>query len=173
MSYRQFITVKIPDTNESFDLEVPADQSIEEIMPSILKVLKHSAVNPKYQIPYFLMKENGERLNMAQTFQQGGVGTFGILILDSKPPEQKKTAARAASATPAATAPTPSSATKASELNKASHADVPADTAATSDIQKPIPAPSQAEKPKTKGKTIQELVAKKKKPGVIKPGQSK
>ena len=54
MSYRQFITVKIPDTNESFDLEVPADQSIDAIMPSILKVLKHSSLNPKYQIPFFL-----------------------------------------------------------------------------------------------------------------------
>lgn len=86
MKSRQFVTIQIPSRNEVFDLEVPADRSINEILPLILKGLNYPPINPQDSFPYTLWKRSGEKLISGHTFQQAGILNFDVLVLDSKSP---------------------------------------------------------------------------------------
>jgi len=88
MNTRQFITIQLPGKNEIFDLEVPVGRNVHEILPLILKSFNFPPINPLDQQPFALWKEDGEVLKSNQSFQQAGVSNFQLLILDSKPPLQ-------------------------------------------------------------------------------------
>lgn len=185
MYFRQFITVQTPDTNEYFDLEVPADQKIAEIMPSILKVLKHSEINPIDKRPYYLWRRNGEKLNMTKTFKEIGITNFSVMILDSKPPANLNAVSQV-DTLDIMPAFTPLIQPDGQSQYRSVAHNVLTDQKNDNEGQKPpSPTPEPAKTPEREtstappspqleepGKTIQELVAKKKKPGVVKPRQS-
>ena len=86
MTYRQFITIKIPDRNESIDFEVPFGRSILEVFPVLLRWLNLSPISDKNNLPYVLWSEKGELIDMSRNFVQAEIENFKTLILDSQPP---------------------------------------------------------------------------------------
>lgn len=159
MDTRQFITIHIPSNNERFDLEVPAGRRIDEILPLILKGLNYPPVNPTDGQPYALWTSLGEKLKQGQSFQQAGISNFGLLIVDSKAPKLEKQP----QAAPA----------MESTISKEPEQVVPPETepAITSKVEEEASSMPASGVKGTK-KSVQELVAVRKKPGVIVPGQT-
>lgn len=76
----------MPKNRERFDLEVPAEHTIANTLPLILKSLNLPAANPIDNQPYRLWRLTGEVIDPSQSFTQAGIPNFTVLILDSVAP---------------------------------------------------------------------------------------
>ena len=86
MKWRQFITVKIPEKNESIDFEVPGEKTFGEILPILLKWLSLPEININDGCPYALWDEHGKKIDLRTNYVQPKMKNFKVLILDSKSP---------------------------------------------------------------------------------------
>lgn len=96
MPSRQFITIRVHNSNKQVDLEVPAEEPIREFLPDLIKVINWPEMIKGGEVEYYFTNESDQKLDSSQSLFDLGVENFEMLWinadangLDQKPNEKE------------------------------------------------------------------------------------
>ena len=91
---RLIISVKTGPTSNIYDLDVPGDQPLNDLIYHIAEALELPAINSDGQkLVYWCAKQNGELIDDVETLISAGINNSDLILLDwgtSQPPKWQK-----------------------------------------------------------------------------------